>query len=102
MKKQQQNFNNLNHFIINNQQLENLLAKFTVLDQLNVLLQSILPPHLVKFCQVGSFKYEEQTVVIFIKEPSIAHLVHSFSRNILGHFAKKNFTFNRLIVIPNS
>ena len=69
---------------------------FNQLHILNQILQSKLPDNLSKFCHVGAF--DKTTVVIFVSNSQVIHLLNGLSNQILQAFYSANYSFDNLSI----
>jgi hypothetical protein len=76
----------------------NLNTKFQKLDQLNKILQTILPINLKEFCHIGASDEKLETVVLFVANSNTFHLARNYSNNILHTFKSNGFDFQKILI----
>lgn len=69
---------------------------FQHLQILNNILTTTLPDNLTKFCHIGAF--DKKTVVLFVNNQSVLHLLNSQTNHILKAFYNANYNFDSLLV----
>ncbi len=69
---------------------------FQHLQILNNILTTTLPDNLIKFCHIGAF--DKKTVVLFVTNQSVLHLLNSQTNHILNAFYNANYNFDNLLV----
>ena len=69
---------------------------FQHLEVLNKILADTLPSNLVKFCRIGAF--DKKTVVLFVNNQSVLHLLNNQTNNILKAFYNESYVFDNLLV----
>lgn len=74
----------------------NFNQTFNQLRILNQILQSKLPENLARFCHIGAF--DKSTVVIFVSNSQVIHLLNGLSNQILQAFYSANYSFDNLSI----
>jgi hypothetical protein len=69
---------------------------FHHLQILNNILTTTLPDNLTKFCHIGAF--DKKTVVLFVNNQSVVHLLNNQTNHILKAFYNANYNFDSLLV----
>ena len=69
---------------------------FHQLDILNQILATMLPDNLIKYCHIGAF--DAKTVVLFVDNQSVIHLLNNQSNNILQAFYNAHYNFDNLLI----
>jgi hypothetical protein len=83
----------INNLLENSRGLNYLAQKFAILDELNLILNKFLPPHLAPHCHIGAIDTEKNLVILYIDEPSIGHIIYSMVNPILEFFNQHHFSF---------
>ena len=63
---------------------------------LNNILSATLPDNLIQFCHIGAF--DSKTVVLFVNNSSVLHLLNGQSNNLLQAFYNANYNFDNLLI----
>ncbi|MCC2624637.1 MAG: hypothetical protein K0R14_510 [Burkholderiales bacterium] len=77
--------------------LQELSQILLVLDELNRILHSFLPGHLVDHCHVGAINSEKNLVIIYLANSSVRHIIENMANPILENFNNHHFSFAGLV-----
>jgi len=91
-------FNRLNNLAASNKNLEDLNSIFNIIDELNQILETLLPKNLCKYCHVGAIDPDKELIVLFVSEQQVYYTIHNLANQILQHFASHNFHFNSILI----
>lgn len=78
-------------------ELNYLRANCDKLDQLNKILQEIIPKHLVKHCHFGAIDIDKNILVLFISTQEAFIVLRHFSGVILDKLSENGYLFDGLL-----
>ncbi len=109
-KVYKQNNDNLSHEAYDNHNADNddsnqkqifrhIIKSCNYLSELNKLLPSMLPNECyINLCHFGAINYDTKTIVLFVNNQQIFHIIRNLSNHILKRLNDNHHEFDRILI----